>query len=223
VIAITMVTPPTNSSTASDVFGEVATSKVWQSLYEEEPGERAPAPGELRLLQLFLNSVDIEAGTDGFATVSGFRSWLLGCGLIRRNVPVSEPDRALGARTREAIRDLAGANTGHAVGARSVDLLNRLGGSGLTIQFDRTGAARLAGSNRNILGALATMLSVIPVSMAAGTWPRLKVCRRDKCRWVFYDRSKPGRGVWCTMSICGARTKSAAYYRRASVRGSEFV
>ena len=196
----------------------MAPSEAWQSLYEEEPGARNPAPGELRLVQLFLNSVDIEAGTDGFATISGLRSWLFGCGLIRRDVPISEPDRVFAVQTREAVRDLVGANTVNRVPAASIELLNQLGVSGVAIHFDRNGAAHLAGTNRDMHSALMTILGVTSMAMAAGTWPRLKVCRRDKCRWVFYDRSKPGRGVWCTMAICGARTKSASYYRRAVVK-----
>ena len=48
----------------------------------------------------------------------------------------------------------------------------------------------------------------------AGTWPRLKGCAQ--CEWVFFDRSKNRSGTWCSMTICGNRTKNRAYRRRRS-------
>jgi predicted RNA-binding Zn ribbon-like protein len=34
------------------------------------------------------------------------------------------------------------------------------------------------------------------------------------CGWLFVDTSKNGTRRWCSMGMCGARAKSAAYYRR---------
>ncbi len=50
--------------------------------------------------------------------------------------------------------------------------------------------------------------------MAEGNWPRLKVCREDTCAWAFYDRSKNRSGAWCSMAVCGNRTKARAYRAR---------
>ncbi len=50
--------------------------------------------------------------------------------------------------------------------------------------------------------------------MVDGSWQRLKACRNDACRWVFYDASKNRSGTWCTMSICGDKLKARAYRRR---------
>ena len=54
--------------------------------------------------------------------------------------------------------------------------------------------------------------------MADGTWWRLKGCPRDVCHWLFYDRSRNGSGKWCAMSVCGNRTNTKAYRRRAAAR-----
>jgi predicted RNA-binding Zn ribbon-like protein len=50
--------------------------------------------------------------------------------------------------------------------------------------------------------------------MADGTWHRLKACRQ--CAWAYYDYSKNRSATWCSMAICGNRTKTRAYRRRRS-------
>ena len=47
-----------------------------------EPGGRAPAPGVLRLVQRFVNSVDLEDGPDDLADPEGLREWLTDAGLL---------------------------------------------------------------------------------------------------------------------------------------------
>ena len=66
-------------------------------------------------------------------------------------------------------------------------------------------------------GALGELVLRVLESMTAGTWPRLKVCARDACRWAFYDTSRGGTGKWCAMSLCGNRAKQEAW--RARTRG----
>ncbi len=38
--------------------------------------ELRPAPGELRLVQAFVNSADLEAGTDELSSLGGLADWL---------------------------------------------------------------------------------------------------------------------------------------------------
>jgi CGNR zinc finger/Putative stress-induced transcription regulator len=47
-----------------------------------------------------------------------------------------------------------------------------------------------------------------------GEWGRLRVCAATDCHWVFYDRSKPGRGRYCAPDTCGNRAKTRDYRRR---------
>src|SRR5205823_10019845 len=62
--------------------------------------------------------------------------------------------------------------------------------------------------------ALGRIAGIVVMDANSGRWRRLKACARDVCRWVFYDHSRSGTGTWCTMAICGSRTKVRAYYRR---------
>jgi predicted RNA-binding Zn ribbon-like protein len=43
---------------------------------------------------------------------------------------------------------------------------------------------------------------------------RLKVCSSQECRWVFFDRSKPGNHRWCSTARCGNRHKTRSYRQR---------
>ena len=70
-----------------------------------------------------------------------------------------------------------------------------------------------------LAAGLGRILAVVHDSMTDGTWWRLKACPRDVCHWAFYDRSRNGSGKWCSMSVCGNRTNTKAYRRRATSRG----
>ena len=61
---------------------------------------------------------------------------------------------------------------------------------------------------------LARLFAIILAAHIDGTWPRLKACRNDICRWAFYDTSKNQSGHWCSMAICGSRRKTRAYRAR---------
>lgn len=194
--------------------------KRWTTLYDEEPGGRAPAPGVLRLVQAFLNTVDIEASNDGFSNPADVRAWFLAQRLISPRARVGQADRQLVIEAREALRDVVATNTGiPSATPSSIRTLNRIGRSAVSVRFERGGEARLVGNTSDVSGGLASILAMVERSMAEGTWRYLKVCRRDACRWVFYDRSKNHSGSWCTMAICGSRTKAALHYARTT-RGS---
>jgi predicted RNA-binding Zn ribbon-like protein len=81
----------------------------------------------------------------------------------------------------------------------------------------RDGRIRLRPADAGVRGALGRL-----VAIAAEADPRelerLRACRRDACQWVFYDASRNRSGAWCSMDVCGARTKMAAYRRRARGR-----
>ncbi len=124
---------------------------------------------------------------------------------------VNEKDRVRLIATREALRDLLEAHTGENVepGVR-VRLQKLLGNSPLRPVFTDTGATlavNCAGVD-NFLGMIST---AIVEATLMGTWDRLKVCRRDSCRWAYYDHSKNGWSCWCSMRVCGSREKARAY------------
>lgn len=74
--------------------------------------------------------------------------------------------------------------------------------------------------NETIL-SFATPLDVLaPIAEAAaellcgGDLRLVKKCRNPKCILYYYDTTRNHRRSWCSMSVCGNRTKVAAYYKR---------
>jgi predicted RNA-binding Zn ribbon-like protein len=180
-----------------------------------DPGNRAPAPEPLRLVQAFVNTRDIENDLDELTSPAA-----LGLALAEIGVPVDgtptadELERALAVR--EALRALTLANSGIPADAGRLAPLDRAAEAArYTARFgDRD--ARLVPRAPGVDGALGEILAVVHRSMADGTWSRLKGCPRDVCHWAFYDRSRNGSGKWCAMSVCGNRTNTKTYRRRVA-------
>jgi predicted RNA-binding Zn ribbon-like protein len=66
---------------------------------------------------------------------------------------------------------------------------------------------------------LGEIVAALHAAIWAGEFDRLKACERESCRYVYHDRSRNRSGRWCSMSICGAREKSARAYRRRLASG----
>ena len=182
-----------------------------------DPGNRTPAPGRLRTVQRFVNTLDIENGVEELETPAALARLLDEIGVLSDGNPLTGHDLRYALEVREALRRLLLANNGPPPDAETLATLERAGKAAhLALGFGRDGAAELVPQAGGIEGALGRILAVVQTAMAAGTWSRLKACRRDVCFWVFYDRSKNHSSKWCAMSVCGNRTKKARAHRRAA-------
>ncbi|HET9740579.1 MAG TPA: CGNR zinc finger domain-containing protein [Solirubrobacteraceae bacterium] len=180
----------------------------------EEPGDRAPAPGSLRLVQLFVNTNDLETGPDLLPDAAALHAWLVERGLLNAAEPVTDDDHARAIELREAIRELVSAHAGLPHDAFAAQMVNDAGlRAGLRPVLDDP-ATRFEPSSGGVDGALGRIVAAIHASIAEGTWERLKACERDVCRWAFYDHSKNRSGHWCSMAVCGQREKNRRAYRR---------
>ena len=182
-----------------------------------QPGDREPAPGELALVQAFLNSHwDLEAdfGADLLATPEALRAWLVRRRLIARDARVSPRDHRAALAVRDGLRALLIANNGGPLESGAVAALDteaRAAPLGVELGGGEPSFVPLPG---RLDGALSLVLSIVARSMLDGSWPRFKSCRDDHCRWAFYDHSRNGASSWCSMAVCGGRAKQRAYYRR---------
>ena len=70
-----------------------------------------------------------------------------------------------------------------------------------------------------VRGGLARIAAAVVEAHAAGSWPRLKVCVEAGCQWAFIDSSKNRSRSWCSMRVCGNRTKTRAYRARRRAAG----
>ena len=181
------------------------------------PGDRAPAPGGLALVQMLVNTVDREHGPDLFEDVAGLTDWLAARGLLdpgagRAGVTAAdlEPAREL----REALRSLMHANNGapEDPGARAA-LDAAAAAAELRPTFPGEGPELVPGRG-GVEGALGRVVAATFAAMLDGSWARMKACPNDVCGWAFYDRSSNASATWCSMAVCGGRAKAGAYYRR---------
>jgi predicted RNA-binding Zn ribbon-like protein len=182
-----------------------------------QPGGREPAPGELGLVQAFVNSnydLEFDHGADLLADPAALRAWLLRRGLIEPGVRVGPAERGRALAVRDGLRALLIANNGGQLdydATNALDQAARHAPIGVTLA---SGEPRFEPHTGGVDGALATILAAVARSMLDGTWARFKACRQHDCRWAFYDHSRNAAGNWCSMRVCGGRAKQRAYYRR---------
>jgi predicted RNA-binding Zn ribbon-like protein len=185
-----------------------------------EPGKREPAPGELRIVQRFINSADLAEGRDELATIEATRRWLLRNHLMDAERPVREWERQELVALREALRDLAATHAGQSLPGASAAVLDRAAGRvRLAMRLSRSGRYRLVPEGQGMDRPISEILVRVLGAMSDGSWVRMKSCGRQACRWAFYDASRNRSGVWCSMATCGNREKGAKYRARRDARG----
>jgi predicted RNA-binding Zn ribbon-like protein len=184
-----------------------------------QPGDRAPAPAPLDLVQDFVNTEVPDFNRDDVATPAALEGWLRGRGLAAPDDAVDAEVFVAARALRAALRALALANTlGVApeptrraeidAALAAFPLVVRAGSDGPGFAPAGTGARR----------GLAALVAVVATAQAGGAWERLKACRQETCGWLFYDASRNRSSSWCSMQVCGGREKSRAYRRRHSER-----
>ncbi len=205
----------------------------WRELPQPQPGGRDRAPGELALVQSFINShydLVLEHGRDLLATPADLEDWLaqrgmidrghrsLGCEDLRRAVAVREGLRTL-ARPGEPVSVGEGAPAGTPGIYAELNAAAR--GAPVEIRFSESGASFVEAHPGAPLGrALGLLLAIAARAMIDGSWARLKVCPGEHCGWAFYDHSRNQSGRWCSMAVCGGRAKARSHYHRRTRSGS---
>jgi predicted RNA-binding Zn ribbon-like protein len=180
-----------------------------------QPGDRAPAPGRLALVQDLANTADLEAGLDRLRTVDDLDVFCIDHRL--GEVGASQADLEAVRALREALRDACSANGGWDLPESSRRTLGRLFARAplvAAVRPDGRVTPVPAPALTGVPALTARLAAAVLVGTADGTWRRLKACQAQPCRWVFFDHSPGGQGRWCTMSICGARAKMRAYRAR---------
>jgi len=174
-------------------------------------------PEPALLLQDFVNTRDVEVDVDEINTPGRLRDWLVRRELLTAALPGSQAVTQADVRTAVALREgLRTAMLGHHVpGADPVPpgLNEALAALPLRVVYG-DGAPSLVPCSPGLPGALARIAAAIMAAQADGTWTRLKACQEDTCHWAFLDTSKNRSRAWCSMRVCGNRTKTRAYRAR---------
>ena len=176
------------------------------------------APGRLEVVRQYVNSLDLEDGTDALATPEALVTWLAEHELL----PGGEPAAATAAdlrravAVREALRDLllAQHDDGDPPQSAVATLEETARRSRVELRFEPDGSVGVSPCRSGVDGAIGRLLAIVAAAQADGTWSRLKACPWDTCRWAFYDHSRNRSAVWCNMAVCGNRAKVKAFRER---------
>jgi len=144
----------------------------------------------------FLNTVGVGDHDDVLDTSAGYHAWLAEHGLARRG----DPEAARAVRT--ALRTAVGGESPASLG----DVVR---GVRLQVTFSADGIPVLTSPD-----PLGHILAAALALAGQGRWERVRLCPAEDCGRVFYDRSKNRSRQWCSMSLCGNRTKSRTFRAR---------
>ena len=185
---------------------------------EEWIHARDPAPGELRLVQDFVNTLD---SNDGLGTIETLHApadlerWMRERRLLARGERLSPSGLRRALAVRDGLTALLVAHAGAPLDRDAVARLNNAAeGAHVRLAVGEDGATELRPAAAGLDGLLAQLLAIVDRAMADGTWERLKACPNEDCLWAFYDRSRNRSSRWCNMGECGNRAKVRAYRER---------
>lgn len=172
-------------------------------------------PASAQLVEAFTNTVDVELGTDDITEPAQLAAWLTERELLAPGTPVGAADHDLGLRLRAGIREELGLHVGDTPdpglvraadeALRELPLLTTVGGRA-------TGTVLVPAPHLPPVGqALAAIAIAWSRLRITGEAARLKRCAEHGCAWVFWDVSKNRSRRWCSMRVCGNRTKARRY------------
>lgn len=141
----------------------------------------------------FLNTLDVDEGTDVLLDRAGWEAWAGERGLVADPVELARD-------CRDALRDraLCGSTT------------RRLPAVPLRVDLGADGKLRLVPTGDENTAIAAVLAAALQLDHE-GRLDRVKICPADDCRWAFYDRSRNSSRQWCSMAVCGNRAKTRAF------------
>lgn len=169
-------------------------------------------PEQLHLVQSFADSIDYDTDQDDLESAERFGRWLGDHGFP--GVRPTDDEMALAIGVREALREEL---MTHHDREAAEDARRRLDDHAAHIPLRASfgpGPATFVAAADGVLGMLGEVLAAMVVAEREGRWHRLKLCREDTCQVVFYDYSKNRSKTWCSMQVCGNRSKTRSYRGR---------
>jgi predicted RNA-binding Zn ribbon-like protein len=173
-------------------------------------------PGSLRPVLDFINTVDVEDGTDEFdGPPARLSKWLAAHGLLAGKMPAGAADLQLALDLRAGLRALALINN---QGVRDESALKKLDAALARLPLTVTASGTLEPRDPSpVRAALTRIVAGYAQAVAAGTWTRLRRCPAEDCAWAFWDSSPKGTRRWDVMRVCGNRAKARTFAAKSRV------
>jgi predicted RNA-binding Zn ribbon-like protein len=152
---------------------------------------------------------------DELDSVYAAAEWLGERGFLAAGEAFGERGLARLKELREVLRDFAAANNNHPLPEGALTTLNVLAAANpVSLWATSATSTNLVPAGGADSPALARVLATLFEAMRDGSWPRLKRCPGLGCPFTFYDSSRNRTGTWCSMLVCGNRTKVRNYQQR---------
>jgi len=146
--------------------------------------------------------------------------WFVEEGLLASAPPVSRRELEDARELREAIFRIARLAGKGTPDRADVAVLNTWAARpALAPQLD--GGGRALAWQGSAAYALATLARDAADLVTGPYAQRVRQCAADDCALMFVDTSRPGQRRWCSMDLCGNRSKTKSYRRRRSDRPTE--
>jgi predicted RNA-binding Zn ribbon-like protein len=181
-------------------------------------------PSWLTPVLAFLNSVDVEAGSDDLAAgPTALSSWLVAHGLLTADgAEATRAEHRLALDLRAGLRALALQNNRGPSDQPAVTRMRRvLQQLPLVAEVDpaKTGMRSLRPYRSGpVRAALGVLVAGYAQAVGTGEWTRIRRCPAEDCAWAFWDSSAKGTRRWCSMRVCGNRAKVRAFAERKARR-----
>jgi predicted RNA-binding Zn ribbon-like protein len=170
---------------------------------------------ETGLLVDFVNTRDLDEGTDAIEDVAGLARWSREAGLGGLRGHVSDADHRRLLEFRESLRALLRANNGGGASEAELEPLREAAGRvSFGAVLEAGGALEIEPRSAGVEALEARLLLAIERLQGLGAWQRLKACPAEDCEWAFYDSSRNRSRTWCSMEVCGNRHKTRRYRSR---------
>lgn len=169
---------------------------------------------EVELLVEFVNTWDIEAGSDAIDRPERLIAWIEE--RTGEYMPgLDEDDHARALALRESLRALLRANNGVESAEEELEALRAAAErSRYRTAITAEGQLSIEPARSDLSGFEARLLLALERVQSQGAWPRLKACTDERCQWAFYDTTRNGSRTWCSMDVCGNRAKTRRYRSR---------
>ncbi|MCU7823624.1 CGNR zinc finger domain-containing protein [Kitasatospora sp. DSM 101779] len=173
-----------------------------------DPRDPRPLIGEPLALDL-LNTRWRNGQQDLLADLDGYRIWLSSAGLADR-CPADEASLTAVKAARGAL-DLLVADPGSTEGAAALNAVLAHGRVRHSLGPDGPAETAEADPPQQLAAWLAADDYLSLLRRGAH---RIKQCAHPACILHFFDTSQNGRRRWCSMALCGNRSKAARHYER---------
>jgi predicted RNA-binding Zn ribbon-like protein len=181
---------------------------------------RTTAPSaHVALLLSFANTVDVELCAETLAGPAALTSWLQGAGLAGRRAEATDEDLTCALALRDGLRRAISAHHGDSPALHDPEFEAATRRLPLRLTLTPEGP-RPVPVDDGVRGALGQILVAVLDSQADGSWLRLKICPASTCLVALHDRTKNQSRTWCSMKVCGNRTKTRAYRARRTANAS---